>query len=107
MGNIKSMVELAKANHIEPVLSSVLPAKVMYWAKDKTHIADKIRSLNQKIKAYAVQEGLKYIDYYAPLVYGKECELNPDFTRDGVHPTLEAYIQVMEPLLLQTLNLQP
>ena len=107
LGNIKSMVELAKANHIEPVLSSVLPAKVMYWAKDKTHIADKIRSLNQKIKAYAEQEGLKYIDYYAPLVYGKECELNPDFTRDGVHPTLDAYIQVMEPLLLQTLNLQP
>lgn len=107
LGNICSMVELAKAHHIEPVLSSVLPAKLMYWAKDKTQIADKIRSLNQKIKAYADQQGLKYIDYYSSLVYGRECELNPDLTHDGVHPTLDAYIQVMEPLLLNALNLNP
>ncbi|MGM9870060.1 MAG: GDSL-type esterase/lipase family protein [Sodaliphilus sp.] len=107
LGNICSMVELAKAHQIEPVLSSVLPAKVMYWAKDKTHIADKIRSLNQKIKAYAERQGVKYIDYYTPLVYGRECELNPDFTHDGVHPTLDGYIQVMEPLLLEALNLNP
>lgn len=107
LGNIKSMVELARANHIVPVLSSVLPAKLMYWAKDKTHIADKISSLNQKIRQYAEQEGLKYIDYYSRLVYGKERELNPDYTRDGVHPTLECYEEVMEPVLLNALNIQP
>lgn len=105
MCNIMSMVEIAKANGIGVLLSSVLPSKCMYWAPEKTNIADKVASLNARIKAYAQEQGLRYIDYYTPLVYGDERELNPAYTKDGVHPNAAGY-KVMESVLLKALKVE-
>ncbi len=106
MGNIKSMVEIAKANGIKVYLASVLPSKCMYWAPEKTNIADKVASLNARIKAYALQQGITYIDYYSSMVYGTERELNPTYTKDGVHPTPDGYRLGMEPVLQSALHLE-
>ncbi len=106
MGNIMSMVEIAKANGIKVYLSSVLPSKCMYWAPEKTQIQDKIASLNARIKAYAKQQGITYIDYYTSMVYGPDRELNPAYTKDGVHPTADGYRLGMEPVLLKALRLK-
>lgn len=103
MGNIVSMVEIAKANGIGVVLSSVLPSKCMFWAPEKTNVADKVASLNARIKAYAQAQGLVYADYYSKLVYGEERELNPACTKDGVHPTADGY-KIMEEELLEALG---
>lgn len=97
-GNIASMAELAKANNIKVILTSVLPASGFRWNKKVTDAADRIEALNAKIKAYAKENKIPYVDYYTPMVTGAERALNPDYSKDGVHPTLEGYL-VMEKLI--------
>ena len=98
-GHIVAMVELAQANGIRPVLSSVLPAAGFRWRKSVTDAPDKIASLNARLQAYALENEIPYVNYYAAMVaLGRV--LNPDYTNDGVHPTPAGY-DVMEPLLLK------
>ena len=96
LGNIMSMVELARANGIRPVLCSVLPAREFGWRKGLEPAA-KICELNALIRAYAQKENIPYVDYHAAMS-------EPDggmieaYTYDGVHPT-EAGFDVMEKIL--------
>ena len=97
-GNIASMAEIAKANKIKVILTSVLPAAGFRWNKKIKDSPDKIEALNAKIKAYAKTNKIPYVDYYQPMVHGAERALNPAYSKDGVHPTLEGYL-VMEALI--------
>lgn len=97
-GNIASMAEIAKANKIKVILTSVLPAAGFRWNKKITDAPDRIEALNAKIKEYAKANKIPYVDYYTPMVTGAERALNPDYSKDGVHPTLDGYI-VMEALI--------
>ena len=97
-GNIASMAEIAKANKIKVILTSVLPAAGFRWNKKITDAPDRIEALNAKIKEYAKANKIPYVDYYTPMVTGAERALNPDYSNDGVHPTLDGYI-VMEALI--------
>ena len=97
-GNIVSMVELAKANKIKVILTSVLPASKFGWNKKVTDAADRIATLNEKIEAYAKANKIPYVNYYEKMVSGPERSLNPAYTKDGVHPTKEGYA-VMEALI--------
>ena len=97
-GNIVSMVELAKANKIKVILTSVLPAAKFSWNKGITDAPDKIEALNALIKEYAKKHKIPYVDYYTPMVTGPERALNPAYSKDGVHPTAEGY-EVMEALI--------
>ncbi|MBQ8443668.1 MAG: SGNH/GDSL hydrolase family protein [Bacteroides sp.] len=97
-GNIASMAEIAKANKIKVILTSVLPAAGFRWNKKITDAPDRIEALNAKIKAYAKANKIPYVDYYQPMVNGTERALNPAYSKDGVHPTLEGYL-VMEALI--------
>ncbi len=103
VGNIATMVELAKLHHIKVILASVLPAAHFYWKPGVTDAADKIASLNKRIKALAEHYGCRYVDYYTPLASGADRALNPAYTTDGVHPTPEGY-EVMEPLIVEAIN---
>ena len=97
-GNIASMAEIAKANKIKVILTSVLPAAGFRWNKKITDAPDRIEALNAKIKEYAKANKIPYVDYYTPMVTGAERALNPDYSKDGVHPTLDGYI-VMEAVI--------
>ena len=97
-GNIVSMVELAKANKIKVILTSVLPAAKFKWNKNITDAPDKIEALNALIKEYAKKHKIPYVDYYTPMVTGPERALNPAYSKDGVHPTAAGY-EVMESLI--------
>lgn len=97
-GNIASMAEMAKANKIKVILTSVLPAAGFRWNKKITDAPDRIEALNAKIEAYAKANKIPYVDYYTPMVTGAERALNPDYSKDGVHPTLDGYL-VMEALI--------
>ena len=97
-GNIASMAEMAKANKIKVILTSVLPAAGFRWNKKITDAPDRIEALNAKIEAYAKANKIPYVDYYQPMVSGTERALNPDYSKDGVHPTLDGYL-VMEALI--------
>lgn len=104
IGNIISMTELARANDIAVVLTSVLPAAAFRWRPAISDAADKIASLNTRIRTYAAEQGIPYVDYYSALVVDDSSRaLNPAYSNDGVHPVAAGYV-VMEPLLLQAVG---
>jgi len=104
LGNIISMTELAQANGIAVVLTSVLPAAAFRWRPSITDAADKIAALNARIRAYAASQGIPYVDYYTPMVVSNPSRaLNPAYSKDGVHP-LPAGYAVMEPLVVKAID---
>lgn len=95
MDNIEGMSEMAKANGIKVVLSSVLPVFDYPW-KPGLEPANKIISLNKMIKDYADKNDCVYLDYFTPTVDERN-GFKAVYTYDGVHPNLDGY-KVMEPL---------
>ncbi|MEM1319595.1 MAG: SGNH/GDSL hydrolase family protein [Bacteroidota bacterium] len=93
--NIKSMAEIARANGIKVVLSSVLPAADFPW-RPGMEPAEKVLQLNSLLKAYAEQHNLIYLDYFSAMVDDQK-GLRKAYTYDGVHPNVAGY-KVMEPL---------
>lgn len=100
-GNIASMCEIARANKIKVVLSSVLPADDFDWHPG-LNPAEKIVRLNRMIKDYCKEGGIIYIDYYSGMVNARK-GLDKKYSDDGVHPTLAGY-KVMEPLVEKAIN---
>lgn len=94
--NIISMAELAKANGIEALLCSVLPAATFPWAPAIEPIPE-VLALNQMIKDYCTANDLIYVDYFSAMV-DTENGLQAALTYDGVHPNKAGY-EVMGPLV--------
>lgn len=94
LGNIMSMAELAHANGIKVILSSVTPAGEYPWRKEIKDVPQKIMSLNAKIKAYAKEKGFSYIDYFS-VMCDENNALKSNLGTDGVHPNEEGY-KIME-----------
>jgi lysophospholipase L1-like esterase len=94
-GNIVSMVELARAEHIKVVISSVLPANHFPW-RPAIIPTEKVIALNQMLKDYADANHIVYLDYYSAMVDDQK-GLPLTLSGDGVHPNLAGY-KVMEPL---------
>lgn len=101
-GNIVSMVELAKANGIKVILTSVLPVDKYGWRPEVSDVPEKIKALNARIKDFATANDIVYVDYYAPMVVDGGA-LNPSYTNDGVHPTPYGY-DVMETLIVPVIK---
>jgi lysophospholipase L1-like esterase len=93
--NIMSMTEIAKANGIRVVLSSVLPAFDFPWHRG-LEPAPKVVALNAWLKRYAEQAGVVYLDYYSRMADARG-GLPPELSHDGVHPTDAGY-RIMAPL---------
>lgn len=102
VGNIQSMVEIAKANGIRVVLASVHPATKFEWRRALGDRSAQIVALNGRIRAYADQHNIPYIDYHTALK-NEQNGMNPDMAEDGVHPTLKAY-KIMETLAQKALS---
>ena len=97
------MAELAKANKIKVILTSVLPAAAFKWRMEIKDVPQKIKSLNDRIEAYAKANKIPFVNYYQPMVVGENKALNPQYTKDGVHPTGEGY-DIMEALIKQAIE---
>ncbi len=93
--NLASMAEVAKANGIRVVLSSVLPVFDYPW-KPGLEPAQKIVALNAWIKSYCASQGCIYLDYHTAMADTRQ-GMRSELASDGVHPT-EAGYQVMAPL---------
>ena len=102
MGNLASMAQLARANGIRVVLSSVLPVFDYPW-KPGLQPAEKIVSLNKMIKDFAHAHNMVYLDYYSSMVDERK-GLKKELGNDGVHPNLAGY-RVMGPLAEQAIAL--
>ncbi|MGB2714599.1 MAG: SGNH/GDSL hydrolase family protein [Vicinamibacterales bacterium] len=100
-GNLMSMAELAKANGIRVVLSSVLPVSeyhVTTPAPPQTTLRpmDRIKSLNDWMKKHAAAEGHVYLDYFSSMLDDKGL-LRAELSADDLHPNAKGYA-IMAPL---------
>ncbi|MDR1129809.1 MAG: SGNH/GDSL hydrolase family protein [Prevotellaceae bacterium] len=102
LGNIISMAELAKANKIKVILSSVTPAGQYPWRKEIQDVPGKIQSLNARIKAYAAANKFAYVDYYSSL-HDENHALIKSCTTDGVHLSVQGY-EIMEKLAKEVIS---
>jgi lysophospholipase L1-like esterase len=95
-GNLQSMAELAKANGIKVVMSSVMPVCDYHRPQTERRPPAKIIALNEWIEAYCKKNKHVYLDYYSVML--DEAKLmKKEITNDGLHPN-EAGYALMEPL---------
>lgn len=99
--NMESMVELALANGITPLVCSVLPAADFPWRAGKNP-AERIPALNTLFTEVATKHQVPYIDYYSAMA-NENNGLDPKWAYDGVHPTAEGYGE-MEKVLIPVLD---
>lgn len=100
--NIISMAEMAQANGIKVVLSSILPTDHIPWNSSVTEVPKKIKSLNSKIKDYSDKNNISFVDYFSALDNG-DCQLPKALTTDGLHLTKEGY-SIMENSIMPVLE---
>lgn len=96
LGNIISMVELSRLHKIKVILCSVPPAAYFSWRRE-LNAAERIPQFNKMIKEYADRNNILYLDYYTPLVDSLG-GIPAKWSDDTLHPNLECYRAVMEPL---------
>src|ERR1700680_871619 len=98
--NYSSLVDLARANNIRVVFSSVLPVH-NYTPQSQNLFAqrspEKILALNRWLKTYvAAHPDSIYLDYFTAMVNDKGL-LKRDLAEDGLHPNAAGY-KIMAPL---------
>jgi acetyl esterase/lipase/lysophospholipase L1-like esterase len=93
--NIIAMAQLANANRIQVVISSVIPAFDYPW-KPGLEPAEKIVVLNKMLKEYASKSKIVYLDYFSAMADERN-GLRKGLGDDGVHPNLDGY-KIMAPL---------
>lgn len=101
--NLVSMAELARANDILVVLSSLLPVSDYERDKDGKQIIrtadrppDQIKTLNEWIKEYAARNGHIYLDYHSAMIDEKGF-LRDELSDDGLHPNDNGYAVMAPP----------
>ena len=94
--NIMSMVDLARANNIQVVLSSLTPVCDYFTPQTKTRPLEKLSELNDWMKDYAAKNNIVYLDYWHAMLDDKGM-LRKELTLEGLHPNDAGYA-VMEPL---------
>jgi lysophospholipase L1-like esterase len=106
--NLVSMAELARANRIRVVFSSLLPVSD-YEVRDGKPIVQTVRrppeqiiALNKWMKEYAAKHQLIYLDYFSAMVDEKGF-LKDELSNDGLHPNPKGY-EVMNPLAEAAIN---
>ena len=104
ISTIKSMAEIANANDIKVIISSILPAIDYPW-KPGLDPASKIITINKALKVFSEENNFIYLDYYAAMVDDKGGLKVPEYTtaNDLVHPNKAGYL-VMEKLAEIAIN---
>ncbi len=91
--NFVSLAELAKANGIAVVFSSVLPVH-NYTPRSQDFFAqrppERILELNRWLKAYSAAHGCVYLDYFSAMVDNHGL-LRKELADDGLHPNPAGY----------------
>lgn len=101
-GNIFSMAQLARANGIEPVICSVLPAAEYPWRREITQVPAKVRALNAMLREWARANGCVYVDYFSAMADERD-GLPANLAADGIHPTSAGY-DMMEAIIKPILD---
>ena len=101
--NIKSMVDIALQNEVEVIVSSVLPVRELKNGFRKIDSpTNKIISLNDRIKQYALDNKIVYVDYFE-LLRDEHDLFNSAYTFDGIHPNEKGY-EIMEKIIIDRIE---
>ena len=100
--NIIAMCNLAKANGIVPVISSIPPCSEFPWRKEILNPGQTIVNINKSLKEYADKNGIIYVDYHAALA-DENLGLPKTLSGDGCHPNPDTYF-TMEEMVLKAIN---
>ncbi len=101
-GNLMSMSELAVANGVKVVLSSITPVSEYHMAtpaavpQTTLRPMKRILAINAWMKSYAAAHGHVYLDYF-PAMTDAAGLLKAEFSADDLHPNAAGY-SVMAPL---------
>jgi lysophospholipase L1-like esterase len=93
--NYASMIEIAEANSIRVIVSSLLPPPHQETLPSRyslfKHPPEKILELNRWLKDYSVSQGCGFLNYFSAMSDG-EGFVRRDLSEDGLHPTLAGYL---------------
>ena len=98
-GDYASLAQLARANGIRVVFSSVMPINgytphALNFFLQRS--PEKILALNDWLKKYCSENGIVYLDYFSAMV-DEHGYLKQDLTEDGLHPNAAGFA-IMAPL---------
>lgn len=103
MDNLVTLSELAKLHGIRVVLASILPvaddkvdASGQPLVRSRNKPVELLKTINQRIAAYAAGNGHVYLDYFTAMATAAGT-LKPELNDDGLHPNKAGY-DVMGPL---------
>src|SRR5699024_1247125 len=88
--HIVSMAELARANGIEPILCTILPAGSYPWRPEIDDVPARIAAVNARLREYAGTRGIEWVDCHTPLA-ASDGSMRAKYTTDGVHLNAEGY----------------
>jgi lysophospholipase L1-like esterase len=101
-GNLASMAELASANGIRVVLSSITPVSQYHVASPNAipqttqRPLVRVRAINDWMRQYAAAHKHVYVDYFSAMLDDKGL-LRTDLSGDDLHPNAAGYA-IMAPL---------
>ena len=99
--NLMSMAEIAKANNVKVVFSSILPISNYHVVPNgvpqtQARPMERIRALNDWMKKYAAAQGHFYLDYFSAML-DQSGLLRTELSGDDLHPNAQGYA-IMAPL---------
>lgn len=100
--NIKAMADIAQKNGIKVIITSVLPAAEFPWRKEVTDVPQKVDALNKRLKQYADNNKLIFVDYNTAMRDSKG-GMREGLSKDGIHPVPAGYA-IMEPMIKNAIN---
>jgi lysophospholipase L1-like esterase len=100
LDNMRSMIEIAKANSIHVVIASATPVCDCVTDQTTTRPQSKLIGLNGTLRDVAAETGSVFLNYYAALVNGRD--FKSELTRDGFVPNRAGYA-AMAPLAEQAI----
>ena len=100
--NVVAMCNLARANDIIPVISSIPPCAFFVWNPEIKDAAQTIVDINKQLRTYAEANGIVYVDYHTALADDYNA-FPKKLSDDGCHPNPDTYF-IMEELVLQAIH---
>ena len=100
--NVIAMCNLARANGIIPIISSIPPCAGFVWRPEIENAAQTIVDINKILKAYAEANHIVYVDYHAALA-DEQNGFPKRLSDDGCHPNADTYF-IMEKLVQQAIS---
>jgi lysophospholipase L1-like esterase len=99
--NIQAMVEMAQRRRIRVILCSIPPVS-NHPPPQQAVLTGEIRALNLWLQAYAANQHLTYVNYYAAMADGAG-SMKDALSTDGLHPNAAGY-GIMQSLVQQAMD---